>query len=95
VAITLSQEKAQEFIRRVGTDRDSLRLPDNLESKDDLLRVAQAFGYEFTATELELAIVRIMDLQEWELESVTGGLREFGYGELLSIVNLLGLKNVG
>jgi predicted ribosomally synthesized peptide with nif11-like leader len=87
----MSQERAQEFIRRVGTEKGFLRLLDNLKSKDDLLKAARAFGYDFTTEELTLAIVRTMDLQEGDLESVTGGAVAFGYGRMLSIASLLEL----
>jgi predicted ribosomally synthesized peptide with nif11-like leader len=87
----MSQERAQEFIRRIGTERGFLRLLDNLKSKDDLLKAARVCGYDFTADELKTAIVRTMDLQEADLRSVTGGVGVSGYGELLWIANLLGI----
>ncbi|MDR1622335.1 MAG: Nif11-like leader peptide family natural product precursor [Synergistaceae bacterium] len=92
----MSQEKAQEFIRKVGTERHLWRILDNLKSKDDLLEVAQSLGYTFSVEELKLAIVQIMDLQDEDLESVVGGVRGgFGYGTVLSLVNLLGTENFG
>jgi hypothetical protein len=72
-----------------------LRLPDNLKSKDDLLKVARAFGYDFTVDELKAAIVRTMDLQERDLESIRGGIGSSGYGGLLSIMKILGLVTAG
>ncbi|MDR2779533.1 MAG: Nif11-like leader peptide family natural product precursor [Synergistaceae bacterium] len=89
----MSQEKAQEFIRRVGTEKFFSNMLDNVKSRDNLLDVAKSLGYEFTVEELRLAIVRIMDLDEADLDSVMGGAQMFGYGKALSLVNLLGMQN--
>lgn len=90
----MSQVKAKEFIRKVRTEKHLWTMLDNLKSKDELLEAARSIGYYFTAEELTLAIVQIMDLQDEDLESVVGGVREnFGYGTILFLVGLLGSEN--
>jgi predicted ribosomally synthesized peptide with nif11-like leader len=90
----MSQEKAQEFIRRVGTEKSFANVLDSLKSKDELLNVARSLGYDFTLEELQAAILRVMDLDDSDLNAVTGGAGTFGYGSVLSLVNLLGMKSV-
>ncbi|MDR3354887.1 MAG: Nif11-like leader peptide family natural product precursor [Synergistaceae bacterium] len=90
----MSQESAREFIHRVGSEKSMSNMLDNLKSRDELLLAARSFGYDFTTEELSLAIVRIMDLDDADLEAVTGGTEAFGYGKVLSIVNLLGIRTL-
>jgi hypothetical protein len=66
---------------------------DNLKSRDELLSAAASWGYDFTMEELRLAVVRVMDLNDADLEAVSGGSGVFGYGKVLSIVNLMGIKD--
>jgi predicted ribosomally synthesized peptide with nif11-like leader len=89
----MSQEKAREFIRRAGTEKGLAKMLDNLKSKDELLSAAKSLGYDFTAEELRLAIVRIMDLDDTDLDAVTGGGGTFRYGQVLSFINMLGAEN--
>ena len=77
----MSQEKAQEFILRVGTEK-------RFSGQD----IARSLGYDFTVEELQRAIVRIMDLEDADLDSVTGGAGTFGYGKVLSLANLVGIE---
>jgi predicted ribosomally synthesized peptide with nif11-like leader len=90
----MSQEKAQEFIRRAGTEKSLSKMLDNLKSKDELLNAAKSLGYDFTLEELRLAIVQIMDLDDKALSAVTGGGAEaFGYGQMLFFVHILGVES--
>jgi hypothetical protein len=66
---------------------------DTLKSREDLLNAARSLGYDFTAEELRLAIVRIMDLDDGDLDAVKGGTGGFEYGKVLSLVNLVGIKS--
>ena len=77
----MSQEKAQQFILRVGT-----------EKRFSVQDIARSLGYDFTVEELQRAIVRIMDLEDADLDSVTGGAGTFGYGKVLSLANLVGIE---
>jgi predicted ribosomally synthesized peptide with nif11-like leader len=97
-AADVSQEEAQAFVRKVGTEKSFANVLDNLKSKDELLNAARSLGYNFTAEELQAAIVRIMDLDDTDLDAVTGGAGGtgvFGYGKVLSLVTLLGMKSPG
>jgi predicted ribosomally synthesized peptide with nif11-like leader len=88
----VSQKSAENFVRKAGTEKSFSKMLDNLKSKDDLLNAAKSLGYDFTAEELRLAIVRIMDLDETDLDAVMGGTGMFGYGKVLSLVNLMGIE---
>jgi hypothetical protein len=65
---------------------------DNLKSRDELLNAARSWGYDFTMEELQTAVVLVMDLGDADLDAVTGGTGVFGYGKVLSIANLMGIK---
>jgi predicted ribosomally synthesized peptide with nif11-like leader len=92
-AESVSQEKAREFIRKAGTEKSLSGMLDNVKSKEDLLNAAKSLGYDFTIEELRRAIVQIMDLDDTELDAVTGGTEVFGYGRVFSLINMLGLKS--
>jgi predicted ribosomally synthesized peptide with nif11-like leader len=87
----MSQKKAQEFIRRAGTEKNLANTLNSLKSKSELLEVARSFGYDFTVEELKLAIVQTMNLQDEDLDAVTGG--GVRYGDVLVLVNLLEMKS--
>jgi predicted ribosomally synthesized peptide with nif11-like leader len=86
----MSQEKAQEFIRRAGTEKGFFDMLINVKSRDELLGAAKLMGYDFTIEELRWAIVRTMDLDSEDLDAVTGGTGIFGYGRVFSFINMLG-----
>ena len=88
----MSQEKAQEFILRVGTEKRFSGMFDHLKTENELQDIARSLGYDFTVEELQRAIVRIMDLEDADLDSVTGGAGTFGYGKVLSLANLVGIE---
>jgi predicted ribosomally synthesized peptide with nif11-like leader len=92
-AIGVSQEEAQVFVRRVGTEKSFANFLNNLKSKNDLLDFARSLGYKFTIEELQVAIVQVMDLSDSDLEVVTGGMGTLGYEKVLSLVTLLGMKS--
>ncbi|MDR2180385.1 MAG: Nif11-like leader peptide family natural product precursor [Synergistaceae bacterium] len=89
----MSQEKAQEFIRKIGTEKSFSDMLDKAKSKEEFFNVARSLGYEFTMEEVRAAVVRAMDLDDAELESVNGGAGTFGYGKLFSLVSMLSIKN--
>jgi predicted ribosomally synthesized peptide with nif11-like leader len=91
----VSQEKAQEFIYKIGTEKRFSSMIDELKSRDDLLLAARSLGYDFTADEFRMAVVRIMDLGETELDTVTGGAVIFAHGKNLPLLSLLSVINAG
>jgi predicted ribosomally synthesized peptide with nif11-like leader len=46
---------------------------DEVQSRDELLRVAKSAGYSFTQAELKNALVALMELSESDLARVSGG----------------------
>jgi predicted ribosomally synthesized peptide with nif11-like leader len=91
----VSQENAREFIRKVGAEKSFSNMLDNLKSGDDLLNAAKSLGYGFTIEELRLAIVRIMDLEDADLENINGGAGMSGYEKMLSLAGLADTKSAG
>lgn len=91
----MSQEKAREFMRRLGREKSFSNVLDNLKSSDDLLNVARSLGYDFTVEELRLAIARTMDLEDADLENINGGAGSPGYEKVIFLAGLADIKSAG
>ncbi|MDR2527595.1 MAG: Nif11-like leader peptide family natural product precursor [Synergistaceae bacterium] len=91
----MSVEMAKDFVCRAGNDKIFLRRLEDVNSMDELLSVARVYGYDFTVKELEQVAIRMMNLQDEELEEIVGGAsREPLCGGVLKIINLFRISGM-